>query len=382
MLMYLGAKTAAIYARISLRPRRRPARRDPPDRGLPRRSPSGAAGRSPTCTSTTTAAPTPASPARSTGGCSTTSRRCRVDAVVVWHLDRLHRQPQRAGGVLRGLRRGGLRSMASVTGDIDLSSHDGRSSRVSSEPWPARRATTRAGGSPRKHLELAQAGKPTGGGTRRSGTAPDRVTVEPPRRPRSARLSPAFSPATASADRDRLERPRPATASAAVPGRCTSSGGCSCAPASRASASTRARSSPTGDWEPILTPDDTARLRVVLNDPARPHRRTVRRYLLSGGLLRCSLCGAALLARPRADGTRRYVCAKGPGLCPAAARSRSWPSPRTAVAEAVLYRLDTPELAAASRSRRGRRGGRGPARRPWARSEPSSRSSPGRTASA
>ena len=61
-----------------------------------------------------------------------------------------------------------------------------------------------------------------------------------------------------------------------------------------------------GEWQPILTPDDTAQLTSVLGDPARTTRRTVRRYLLSGGLLRCSICEAPLVARPRGDGKRRY----------------------------------------------------------------------------
>ena len=113
-----------------------------------------------------------------------------------------------------------------------------------------------------------------------------------------------------------------------------------------------------GEWEAILTPDETAQLTAVLSDPARTTRRTVRRYLLSGGLLRCSICQAPLVARPRGDGTRRYVCAKGPGL-PGCGRIAILAEPIEAlIAEAVLYRLDTPELAAAlagARAGRGRR---------------------------
>jgi hypothetical protein len=102
-----------------------------------------------------------------------------------------------------------------------------------------------------------------------------------------------------------------------------------------------------GDWEPIITADETARLRARLGDPERLTRRTVRRYLLSGGLLRCGLCDAVLVARPRVDGQRRYVCAKGPGQ-PGCGRMAVSAEPLEAlIAEAVLYRLDTPELAAA-----------------------------------
>ncbi len=100
-----------------------------------------------------------------------------------------------------------------------------------------------------------------------------------------------------------------------------------------------------GDWPPILTPEDTTQLQAILGDPARFTRRTVRRYLLSGGLLRCSLCGSVLVARPRTDGTRRYVCAKGPGLTGCGRIAVLAEPVEELITGAVLYRLDTPELA-------------------------------------
>jgi hypothetical protein len=54
-----------------------------------------------------------------------------------------------------------------------------------------------------------------------------------------------------------------------------------------------------------------------------------------------------LVARPRGDGTRRYICAKGPGQ-PGCGGIAILAEPLEAlIVEAVLYRLDTPELAAA-----------------------------------
>ena len=102
-----------------------------------------------------------------------------------------------------------------------------------------------------------------------------------------------------------------------------------------------------GDWEPIISPEDTARVRAILGSATRATARTIRRYLLSGGLLRCGVCESVLVARPRQDGTRRYVCAKGPGL-PGCGKTAIVAEPlERFIAEAVLYRLDTPELAAA-----------------------------------
>ena len=102
-----------------------------------------------------------------------------------------------------------------------------------------------------------------------------------------------------------------------------------------------------GDWDAIITPEETAQVRAILGDPSRLKRRTVRRYLLSGGLLRCGVCGAVLVARPRLGGERRYVCAKGPGL-PGCGGIAIMAEPlEELLVSAVLYRLDTPELAAA-----------------------------------
>ena len=81
-----------------------------------------------------------------------------------------------------------------------------------------------------------------------------------------------------------------------------------------------------GKWQPILTPEQTAGLVSILGDPARLTRRTIRRYLLAGGLLRCGRCAAVMVARPRADGVRRYVCPKDLGY-PAVAVCSSSPSP-------------------------------------------------------
>jgi hypothetical protein len=64
-------------------------------------------------------------------------------------------------------------------------------------------------------------------------------------------------------------------------------------------------------WPAIITREQTTRIRAMLADPSRQAVRTSRRYLLKG-LLVCDQCGAKLVARPRDDGSRRYICARGP----------------------------------------------------------------------
>jgi site-specific DNA recombinase len=98
------------------------------------------------------------------------------DAVIVWHLDRLHRQPKELEEFFDVCDAANVRHLASVTGDVDLATHDGRFmarilgavARKSSDDMSRRIQ--------RKLLERAEAGKPTMGGDRPYGYEPDRVT--------------------------------------------------------------------------------------------------------------------------------------------------------------------------------------------------------------
>lgn len=67
-------------------------------------------------------------------------------------------------------------------------------------------------------------------------------------------------------------------------------------------------------WPGIITLDELAELRAVLNDPSRLRRTYARPYLLTGGLAVCGACGGKIVARPRDDGRRCYVCASGPNF--------------------------------------------------------------------
>ena len=49
-----------------------------------------------------------------------------VDAVVVWDLDRLHRHPKELEEFFEACAAAGVNDLASVSGDIDLATHDGQ----------------------------------------------------------------------------------------------------------------------------------------------------------------------------------------------------------------------------------------------------------------
>jgi hypothetical protein len=98
-------------------------------------------------------------------------------------------------------------------------------------------------------------------------------------------------------------------------------------------------------WDGIITVDERNRILSRLEQLKVSDRRAPRRYLLSGAC-RCSKCGGTLFSAAR-TGSRRYVCLSGPdhGGC---GGTTVVASPlEELITEAVLYRLDTPELARA-----------------------------------
>jgi site-specific DNA recombinase len=270
-----------------------------------------------------------------------------VDAVVVWHLDRLHRHPKELEEFFEVCDGAHISALASVTGDTDLSTHDGRFLARILGAVARKESDDKSRRITRKHLEMAQAGRPIIGGTRPFGYRDDCRTPDPIEaaavREAARRLLAGDSLRGLATDWNArgIRSVRGRQWSVQVLKRMMLSARLSGQRAYRGEIVAK------GDWEPIISPEDTARLRALLTDPARLTVRTVRRYLLSGGLLHCRLCGAALVARPRADGARRYICAKGPGK-PGCGGIAILAEPLEAlIAEAVLYRLDTPELAAA-----------------------------------
>ncbi len=248
----------------------RPTTRDhrsgrPAARGLPGRGASAAAGRLPRTTSTTTSARIPVKPPRIPAHARRPREQSR-DAVLVYHLDRLHRQPRELEEFLDLCVRT-VSALACVTGEVDLATHEGSSTHVSSAPWRARRAKTRAGAFDAS-TGVAARGRTSGGGTRPYGYAADRITVIP----EEADVS-RNSPSASSRGESPVGRPPTSTSAASAPspgasGRRTASARCSSALASADNESTTARSSarPRGQQSsPRRRPPASARCSMTRN---------------------------------------------------------------------------------------------------------------------
>lgn len=237
-----------------------------------------------------------------------------LDALVVWHPDRLHRSPVELEGFIDLVEKRNIEIATVQGGSYDLTTASGRMtarvvgavSRHESEHKSERHKA--------KALELARQGKPSGGGTRPFGFEDDQVTI------RESEAGAIRDAASRLLDGESIRSTVAMWNQSAV----HTPTGRQWTPANF----TRMMKSPRiaglrsyqgtiiGEalWDAIVDPANWYSLTARFSDNARRMKRSPRRYLLTSGLAVCGLCGAGLVARPRGDGRRCYVCAKGPGF--------------------------------------------------------------------
>ena len=104
-------------------------------------------------------------------------REGQADAVVVWHLDRLHRRPIELEEFVQTCSRAGITDVVTLHGDVNLANGDGLLMARLMAAVAANESDAKSRRSRRKMLELAQNGQPHGGGFRPFGFNDDRRTL-------------------------------------------------------------------------------------------------------------------------------------------------------------------------------------------------------------
>jgi site-specific DNA recombinase len=265
-----------------------------------------------------------------------------VDAVVVYHADRLHRHPRELEDFIDLCQRTKTK-IATVSGDLDLSTHEGQLLGRITGAVARKESDDKSRRIRRKHEELAAAGKPSGGGTRPFGYEADKRAI----RPDEAEVIRDCARRVLAGDSLRsicIELNLRGVST--VTGKEWTSQTLRrmlMSPRISGQREHRGEIVSKADWPAIITPRQTQQLQAKLRDPARRTNRASRRYLLTQ-LLRCSHCRAMLVARPRQDGTRRYVCATGPGFDGCGKTTVIADPVEHFIAQAVLHRLETPRL--------------------------------------
>lgn len=226
----------------------------------------------------------------------------RIDAILVWHIDRLTRKPRELEDVIDLAEQRGI-ALATATGEVDLSTPTGRmvarimgaAARHEAEHKGERQKVQRA--------QSAKAGKPNLGGTRPFGYASDRISAVDNEaayiRLAAARvlagetlrsIAESFNEQGVTTSGGKLWTGgmiRQMLVSARISGR----------------REVGARSGQLGEivndsaWEPIIDVKTSDRLRAMLTDSSRQsHARSTERKHLLSGLLKCGKCGAKLVA--------------------------------------------------------------------------------------
>ncbi|WP_092557816.1 recombinase family protein [Actinoplanes derwentensis] len=283
-----------------------------------------------------------------------------VDAIVGWHVDRLTRSPRELEDVIDLADKFGV-ELATVTGDVDLSTPTGRLVARMLGAAARHEAEHKAERQKRQRRQSAEAGKVAGGGHRPFGYEADRVTIIPDEAEiiRECVRRVLAMESLASIVRDLTERGITTTAGNSF--KVTSLRQLLC----RARISGRREHTPRSNWETtrpiigdivadavwpgIINPEESDRVRAILTDPDRLTRQPgrVNSYLLTG-LLICH-CNARLVGRPR-SGVPRYVCSNAPGYDSCGKTATNTKRTDDYIRDLVIVALDSPEFIALLRS--------------------------------
>lgn len=237
----------------------------------------------------------------------------RINAIAVWHVDRMTRKPRELEDVIDMHEKQGTQ-LGTVTGDIDLATPTGRMIARMLGAAARHEAEHKGERQRRQRMQAAQSGKPHKTGRRPFGYMGDFVTphaVEAPYFIEAARrvlageslisvskwlneegvTTSAGNPWTYSALRSTLIRAR-------YSGRREVG----------ATSTQRLGEIVAVDcWAPLITDEQSDRLRSMLVRPKSTTHTTTIKHLLSG-LLTCNECGASMAGGPKRRGVPQYRC--------------------------------------------------------------------------
>ena len=233
----------------------------------------------------------------------------KVQCIVAWHNDRLHRSPVELESFIDLVERTGVIVSTVTGGDYDLSNPDGRLSARIVGAVARKESEDKSRRLRRKHQDKAEKGEPVG----RMGFGFDssHQVVESEAaliREAAAKVLAGSSLRAIAADWNQRGVPT------SYGKQWTREGVKRVLIAARIAGLREHQGQYTPATWPAIVDEDTWRMLVaVLTDPARnTNGPKARSYLLSG-MLQCGLCGKRLVSRPRSDKTKQYICLSGPG---------------------------------------------------------------------
>lgn len=286
---------------------------------------------------------------------------------AVWHLDRLTRSPRELEDVIDLVEATGALVLTVTGGAYDLTTTDGRAMARVVATFARKESEDKARRNRRKHLELAEAGRPVGG-SRHFGYEPLSVDGHPVLLDGAGYPTLKIRESEAALIREAVagvlagESLRSITRRWNELGVTLGRGGIV-----QAQAVTRILRSPTiagwralggelvteGTWEPIIDLDTLRRVQAVLEERRLLHghgRAQPRSYLLIGKV-RCSRCGVTMVSQNHRGRKRTYSCSSDPSRRSCGGMRIVAPETEDEVLERILAVLDDRRLAAAAPTR-------------------------------
>lgn len=287
-----------------------------------------------------------------------------VDAVVAWHPDRLHRSPKELEPFIDAVEARGAAVETVTAGHFDLTTPSGRAVARTLGAWARYESEHKAERLTRKAQERAERGLPSVSGTRPYGLTRDWSAIVPGEaeliREAIARILAGDSVRAICMDWNARglvtttggrwqQQPLRRVLTAGYLAGLRELHGYERGNDGRMTRRKAPALTVAGTWPAIIDLDTLERVRAVLRDPSRRTTGTnARKYLLTGFVV-CGTCGKRMVARPRGDHVRRYICAKGPMYQGCGTAIVAEPVEEL-ITETVLLRLDSPAFEAAIRA--------------------------------
>ncbi|KAA8958642.1 recombinase family protein [Mycobacterium sp.] len=269
------------------------------------------------------------------------------DAVIVYNLDRLHQRPVELEEFVTLCESVGVRDVATVTADIDLGNDDGLFMARIFAAFAAKESGRKSARIRRKMLANAQAGLPHGS-VRPFGYEDDKITLREDEAVVVREMVDRYLAGQSIRSLTLWLNDSGIAPSVAKSWQTSAVRQILCSGRIAGLREHRGEVIGAAKWPAIITPAERDRVLARMAARSVTKTRTARTYLLSG-MLRCGRCGNRLYSQARHSNrdnrTRRYVCLKGPdhGGC---GRLTVVAAPvEELLTEAVLARLDSPQLA-------------------------------------
>nr|WP_243696198.1 recombinase family protein [Labedella phragmitis] len=266
------------------------------------------------------------------------------DAVIAYHQDRLTRRPIEWEQFVELCDRAGVEQLVTVTSDIAFGNDNGMLIARITAAVAANESDRKSARIRRKIAENVELGLPNGGAQRPFGFEDDRMTVREAEaqivRSLAERFLAGESVRSLAAWMNASDVP---TTAGGTDWRTTTVRGILRSGRIAGLREHRGQVVGAAAWPAIISPEQRERILLTFASRQASGRRAPRRYLLSG-LLKCGKCGHTLFSSSRED-RRRYVCLSGPDHGGCGRLTVVAPPVEGLIADAVLLRLDTPQMA-------------------------------------